>query len=125
MAGAARCQSGSDGGAAKRMKMGLRTIRIVSSVEMVFLAILALVCTGCVHPRSPNQEAYSIENEEGLPFLVPSLDSPHLEGNTQTVPVFLKDGSQTRMTGEHCSIASAFFGLSPRAEAEIDGNFAR
>jgi hypothetical protein len=115
LAGAARCQSGSNGGAAKRMKMGLRTIRIVSWLEMVFLGILALACTGCVPPRSPNEETYSIENEEGLPFLVPSLDSPHLEGNTQTVPVFLKDGSQTRMTGEHCSIASAVFCLSPRS----------
>jgi hypothetical protein len=94
------------------MKMGLRTVRMV---EMVFLPILALVCTGCVPPRSLNQETYSIENEEGLPFLVPSLDSPHLGGNTQTVPVFLKDGSQARMTGEQCSIASAFFGLSPKS----------
>ena len=105
------------------MKMGLRTIRILSWVEMVFLAILALVCTGCLAPRRPNKETYSIENEEGLPFLVPSLDSPHLEGNTQTVPAFLKDGSQTRMTGDDCSIASAFFGLSPKSGSRDQWQF--
>lgn len=98
------------------MKMGLWTIRIVSSLEMVFLAILVLVCTGCVPQRSSHLESYSIENEAGLPFLVPSLDSVHLEGNTQTVLVFLKDGPRRRMKVDGCSIASAFFGLSPRSD---------
>ena len=97
------------------MKADLRTLRIVSSSPMLFLATLIMICTGCIHPRAPIRGTYTVENEAGLPFLVPSLDSLHLEGNTQTVLISLKDGPLRRMTGEHCSVASAFFGLFPRS----------
>ena len=36
------------------------------------------------------------------------------EGNTETVLISFKDGPLRTMTGEHCSVASAFFGLFPR-----------
>jgi hypothetical protein len=88
---------------------------IPSASEMVFLATLITICTGCVHPRGAIRETYSVENEAGLPFLVPSIDSIRQEGNTQVVPVFLKDGRLRGKTGEHCSITSTFFGLFPRS----------
>jgi hypothetical protein len=94
------------------MKAG--TLKIALS-PMVFLASLMMICTGCVHPRGPIRKTYSVENEAGWPFLVPAMDSLRREGNTQIVPVSLKDGPLRRMTGEHCSIASTFFGLFPRS----------
>lgn len=90
-------------------------IRIMPSSKMVLLAVLTTTCTGCFHPRGSIRETYSVENEAGLPFLVPSLDLLHREGNTQTVPVSLKDGPLRRMKGNRCSIASTFFGLLPRS----------
>jgi hypothetical protein len=101
------------------MKSGLQTPRIGSSLLVLVLANLIMACTGCVHPRGPIREAhseiYSIENEAGLPFLVPSMDSLHPDGNAQIVPVWLKDGPLRKTKGEHCTIASAFFSLSPRS----------
>lgn len=99
------------------MKARLWTIRIMPSLEMAFLAILTTICTGCIHPTGSTRETYSVESEAGLPFLVPSLDSLHREGNTQTVQVSIKDGPVRRMKGNHCSIASTFFGLFPRSES--------
>jgi hypothetical protein len=90
-------------------------LQIVALLALVFLASLMMICTGCVHPRGPIRETYTVENEAGLPFLIPSMDSLRREGNTQIVPVSLKDGPLRRMTGEHCSIASTFFGLFPRS----------
>jgi hypothetical protein len=97
------------------MKAGLQTHGIVSSLPMFFLATLIMICTGCIHPKTQIRGTYTVENEAGLPFLVPSLDSLHLEGNTETVLISLKDGPLRRMTGEHCSVASAFFSLFPRS----------
>jgi hypothetical protein len=95
------------------MKAGTR--RIIPILPIAFLASVITICTGCIHPRTPIRGTYTVENEAGLPFLVPSLDSLHLEGNTQTVLISLKDGPLRRMTGEHCSVASAFFSLFPRS----------
>jgi hypothetical protein len=44
------------------MNARLWRIRIVSSLEMVFLATLITICTGCIHPTGPIREAYSVEN---------------------------------------------------------------
>ena len=97
------------------MKADLQTPRIVSYWPMFFLATLIMICTGCIHPRTQIRGTYTVENEAGLPFLVPSLDSLHLEGNNQTVLISLKDGPLRRMTGEHCSVASTFFSLFPKS----------
>jgi hypothetical protein len=113
--GATGCQREPDGSPAQRMKAGLQTHGIVSSLPMFFLATLIMICTGCIHPKTQIRGTYTVENEAGLPFLVPSLDSLHLEGNTETVLISLKDGPLRRMTGEHCSVASAFFSLFPRS----------
>jgi hypothetical protein len=83
---------------------------------MLGLANLIAMCTGCVHPKAPIQATYAVENEAGLPFLVPSLDSLHREGNTETVFISLKDGPLRTKKGEHCSIASAFFNLFPNGK---------
>ncbi|HEX6494511.1 MAG TPA: hypothetical protein VF018_03440 [Acidobacteriaceae bacterium] len=80
---------------------------------MSFLASLIVTCTGCIHPRTPIRASYAIEDEAGLPFLVPSVDSLHREGDTQSVVIRLKDGPLRRTTGEHSSIASAPFRLTP------------
>jgi hypothetical protein len=93
------------------MKAGTR--RIIPILPIAFLASVITICTGCIHPRTPIRGTYTVENEAGLPFLVPSLDSLYIEGNTQTVLISLKDGPLRRMTGEHCSVASAFFRLFP------------
>jgi hypothetical protein len=95
------------------MKAGTR--RIIPILPIAFLASVITICTGCIHPRAPIRGTYTVENEAGLPFLVPSLDSLHVEGNTQTVLISLKDGPLRRMTGEQCSVASAFFSLFPRS----------
>lgn len=96
------------------MKSGLRTDWTGFSLMMIVSASLIVICTGCIHPRMPIRGTYAIENEAGWPFLVPSLNSLHKEGNTQTVLVALKDGPLRSKAGERCSIASAFFGLSPK-----------
>ncbi|MFL6428423.1 MAG: hypothetical protein ACJ71S_09300, partial [Acidobacteriaceae bacterium] len=87
--------------------------RIVPLLPMVFLASLIMTCVGCLLPKTPIRGSYAIEDEAGLPFLVPSLDSLHREGDTQTVLIRLKDGPVRRTAGEHCSAASAFFRFSP------------
>jgi hypothetical protein len=98
----------------QRMKASMTTLGIMPSLPAVFLASLIMICTGCTHPRGPIRGTYTIENQAGLPFLVPSLDSLHTEGNIQTVLISLKDGPLSKGTGEHCSVASAFFGLFPK-----------
>jgi hypothetical protein len=95
------------------MKAGTR--RMIPILPIAFLASVITICTGCIHPRMPIRGTYTVENEAGSPFLVPSLDSLRLEGNTQPVLISLKDGPLRRMTGEHGSVASAFFSLFPRS----------
>jgi hypothetical protein len=93
------------------MKAGTR--RIILILPIAFLASLITICTGCIHPKTPIRGSYAVKDEAGLPFLVPSLDSLHREGDTQTVLMSLKDGPLRRTAGEHCSIASAFFSVFP------------
>lgn len=86
--------------------------RILLLLPMVSLASVIMTCTGCIHPGTAIRGSYAIEDEAGLPFLVPSLDSLHRTGDTQTLLIRLKDGP-LRGAAERCSVASAFFGLTP------------
>ena len=58
-----------------------------------------------------------------MPFLVPSLDSLHREGDTQTLLIRLKDGPVRGTAGERCSVASAFFRLIPSRRGPDDWEY--
>jgi hypothetical protein len=105
------------------MKAGTR--RMIPILPIAFLASVITICTGCIHPRMPIRGTYTVENEAGSPFLVPSLDSLRLEGNTQPVLISLKDGPLRRMTGEHCSEHQHSLAFFQGAGVQVNGNFAR
>jgi hypothetical protein len=63
----------------------------------------------------PIRGAYTVKDEAGLPFLIPSLDSTHLQGDKQMLLVRSKDGPQKKAADGHCSIDVSLFSLSPSA----------